>query len=142
MPAPGAFHLDPINPLKILRSSNLRQPMAVLQQPRTKELITQLLGERILVLDGAMGTMVHSLKLSEADFRGQMFARHPQDLKNFIDILALTQPEAIESIHRQYLEAGADIIETDTFGATSMAMADFQLQSQVRELNLAAVAVA
>ncbi|HTM56738.1 MAG TPA: methionine synthase [Pirellulales bacterium] len=116
--------------------------MAVLQQPRTKELITQLLGERILVLDGAMGTMVHALKLSEADFRGQLFARHPQDLKNFIDILALTQPDAIESIHRQYLEAGADIIETDTFGATSVAMADFGLSDYARELNLAAVAIA
>ena len=79
---------------------------------------------------------------TEADFRGQQFADHPQDLKNFIDILSITQPAAIEKIHRQYLEAGADIIETNTFGATSVAMADFGLSDRVRELNLAAVALA
>jgi 5-methyltetrahydrofolate--homocysteine methyltransferase len=117
--------------------------MAVIEhQPLTRQLLEKLLGERILVLDGAMGTMVHALRLSEADFRGQQFADHPQDLKNFIDILSITQPEAIESIHRQYLEAGADIIETNTFGATSVAMADFQLAGQARELNLAAAALA
>jgi 5-methyltetrahydrofolate--homocysteine methyltransferase len=116
--------------------------MAVIQQPQTRELLTRLLGERILVLDGAMGTMVHALRFSEADFRGQAFADHPQDLKNFIDILAITQPDAVESIHRQYLEAGADIIETNTFGATGVAMADFRLSDQARPLNLAAVAIA
>ena len=83
-------------------------------------LLDDLLGRRILVLDGAMGTMVHALQLDEADFRGERFADHPKDLKNFIDILCLTQPEAIAEIHRQYLEAGADIIETNTFGATSV----------------------
>jgi 5-methyltetrahydrofolate--homocysteine methyltransferase len=116
--------------------------MSVASQTDTRSLLENLLSERILVLDGAMGTMVHALKFSEQDYRGSRFAHHSKDLKNFIDILAITQPEAIENIHRQYLEAGADIIETNTFGATSMAMADFQLQSQVRELNLAAVAVA
>jgi 5-methyltetrahydrofolate--homocysteine methyltransferase len=116
--------------------------MAVIQQPSTRLRLEKLLGQRILVLDGAMGTMVHALRLSEADFRGQQFASHPQDLKNFIDILAITQPEAIETIHRQYLEAGADIIETNTFGATGVAMADFKLSDRVRELNLAAVALA
>src|SRR4029077_12924687 len=95
--------------------------------PATRELLEQLLAQRILVLDGAMGTMVHALKFSEADFRGREFADHPQDLKNFIDILAITQPAAIEQIHREYLEAGADIIETNTFGATSVAMTDFQV---------------
>jgi 5-methyltetrahydrofolate--homocysteine methyltransferase len=116
--------------------------MAVIPQVQTDQVLEKLLGERILVLDGAMGTMVHALKFSEADFRGKQFARHPQDLKNFIDILALTQPASIEQIHRQYLEAGADIIESNTFGATSVAMADFQLSDHVRELNLAAVALA
>jgi 5-methyltetrahydrofolate--homocysteine methyltransferase len=116
--------------------------MAVAQQKNTRELLESLLAERILVLDGAMGTMVHALKYEEADYRGSQFAKHTKDLKNFIDILAITQPEAIEDIHRQYLEAGADIIETNTFGATSVAMADFELQSHVRELNLAAVALA
>lgn len=116
--------------------------MSVATQTDTRSLLEHLLTERILVLDGAMGTMVHALKFGEQDYRGSRFANHSKDLKNFIDILAITQPEAIENIHRQYLEAGADIIETNTFGATSMAMADFQLQSQVRELNLAAVALA
>ena len=79
---------------------------------------------------------------SEADFRGRRFADHTKDLKNFIDVLVLTQPEAIKNIHRQYLEAGADIIETNTFGATAVAMADFQLENCVRELNLAACRLA
>ena len=116
--------------------------MAVIAQVQTRQLLEKLLSERILVLDGAMGTMVHALKFSEADYRGAPFAAHSRDLKNFIDILVLTQPAAIEEIHRQYLEAGADIIETNTFGATSVAMADFDLTDRVRELNLAAVAVA
>jgi len=116
--------------------------MATIQQPRTAELLEKLLGERILVLDGAMGTMVHALKFDEADFRGREFANHSRDLKNFIDILAITQPDAIETIHRQYLEAGADIIETNTFGATSVGMADFELSDHVRPLNLAAAALA
>jgi 5-methyltetrahydrofolate--homocysteine methyltransferase len=116
--------------------------MAVIQQPQTREILDKLLTQRILVLDGAMGTMVHALKFSEADFRGSRFADHPRDLKNFIDILVLTQPDAIESIHRQYLEAGADIVETNTFGATGVAMADFGLSDCVRDLNLAAVALA
>ncbi|HEV7224811.1 MAG TPA: methionine synthase [Pirellulales bacterium] len=116
--------------------------MSVANQKETRELIEQLLAEKILVLDGAMGTMVHALKFEERDFRGSQFAGHAKDLKNFIDILAITQPEAIEDIHRQYLAAGADIIETNTFGATSVAMADFELESQVRELNLAAVRLA
>ncbi len=116
--------------------------MAVLQQTQTLEILQKLLERRILVLDGAMGTMVHALQFTEADYRGSRFADHPRDLKNFIDILVLTQPEAIENIHRQYLEAGADIVETNTFGATGVAMADFGLSDQVRELNLAAVALA
>src|SRR5437667_4068838 len=104
----------------------------VLRPPAIREILERLLRERILVLDGAMGTMVHALKFSEADFRGRRFAKHTKDLKNFIDVLVLTQPEAIKTIHRQYLEAGADIIETNTFGATSVAMADFGLEGCVR----------
>ncbi|HEV3416503.1 MAG TPA: methionine synthase [Pirellulales bacterium] len=116
--------------------------MSILQPPAIRDVLDRLLAERILVLDGAMGTMVHALKFDERDFRGEQFANHPKDLKNFIDVLVLTQPEAIKNIHRQYLEAGADIIETNTFGATSVAMADFQLESCVRELNLAACRLA
>ena len=113
--------------------------MSIANQKETRELLESLLAERILILDGAMGTMVHALKFSEQDFRGSQFASHGKDLKNFIDILAITQPESIYEIHRQYLDAGADIIETNTFGATSVAMADFELESHVRDLNLAAV---
>ncbi len=116
--------------------------MSVAPITNVGELLQQLLAERILVLDGAMGTMVHALRYEERDYRGGGFAKHPRDLKNFIDILCLTQPEAIENIHRQYLEAGADIIETNTFGATGVAMADFGLESLVRELNLAACQLA
>ena len=119
----------------INRLINMSQPSA----SKTASVLEELLAQRILVLDGAMGTMVHALKFTEADFRGRQFANHPKDLKNLIDILCITQPEAIENIHRAYLEAGADIIETNTFGATSVAMADFALEDHVRELNLAAV---
>jgi 5-methyltetrahydrofolate--homocysteine methyltransferase len=116
--------------------------MAVAQQKDTREVLESLLAERILVLDGAMGTMVHALKFTEQDFRGAQFVQHSKDLKNFIDILSISQPDAILDIHRQYLAAGADIIETNTFGATSVAMSDFELENQVREVNLAAVALA
>jgi 5-methyltetrahydrofolate--homocysteine methyltransferase len=116
--------------------------MAIANQRETREVLEGLLIEKILVLDGAMGTMVHALKFDERDFRGDEFAGHSKDLKNLIDILAVTQPEAIERIHRQYLEAGADIIETNTFGATSVALSDFALEDRVREINLAAVRLA
>jgi 5-methyltetrahydrofolate--homocysteine methyltransferase len=108
----------------------------------TTALLEELLAQRIAVLDGAMGTMVHRLRLSEAEFRGERFADHGRDLRNAIDVLCVTQPEAIESIHRQYLEAGADIIETNTFGASRISLADFDLQDCVREINLAACRVA
>jgi 5-methyltetrahydrofolate--homocysteine methyltransferase len=110
--------------------------------PATREFIEGLLAERILVLDGAMGTMVHALKFGEADFRGSQFADHPKDLRNLIDVLCITQPEAIENIHRGYLEAGADIIETNTFNSTSISQADYGLESLVGELNEAAARIA
>ena len=100
------------------------------------------LQQRILLLDGAMGTMVQALQLDEAAVRCSQFASHPKPLKNFIDILCLTRPQAITDIHRQYLEAGADIIETNTFGATRLAMEDFELEHLARELNLAAASCA
>jgi len=106
---------------------------------RADHLIEKQLAERILVLDGAMGTMVQALGLSEADVRAERFAEHGKDLKNFVDILCLTRPEAIVDIHRQFLLAGADIVETNTFGASRAAMEDFDLTDLVHELNLAAV---
>jgi 5-methyltetrahydrofolate--homocysteine methyltransferase len=101
-----------------------------------------LFASRLVVLDGAMGSMIQTLKLSEADFRGQRFKTHPHDLQGNNDLLALTRPDAIEQIHRDYFAAGADIVETNTFSSTSIAQADYQLQTVVTELNLAAVACA
>jgi len=100
--------------------------------------LVQLLHRRIVILDGAMGTMVQQYKLAEADYRGARFAAHGRDLKGNNDLLALTKPAIIEEIHAQYLAAGADIIETNTFNAQSISQADYGLESIVRELNLAA----
>ncbi|QYK13626.1 methionine synthase [Shewanella rhizosphaerae] len=94
------------------------------------------LDKEILILDGAMGTMIQNHKLEEADFRGERFAEWPCDLKGNNDLLVLTQPELIKQIHRDYLLAGADIIETNTFNATQVAMADYEMQSLSREINL------
>ena len=103
-------------------------------------LLESLLDDRILILDGAMGTMLQRLKLEEADVRGERFAEHPQSLARFADILCLTRPNDIIDIHRQYLAAGADIIETNTFGASLVGMEEFKLPRElVREINFAAV---
>lgn len=104
--------------------------------------IQQLMRERILVLDGAMGTMIQQYNLSEADFRGERFKDIPGQLKGNNDLLCLTRPEVIEDIHRKYLVAGADIIETNSFNATSVSMADYHVQAYCREINLAAARLA
>lgn len=104
--------------------------------------IQQLIRERILVLDGAMGTMIQQYNLSEADFRGERFKDIPGQLKGNNDLLCLTRPEIIEDIHRKYLVAGADIIETNSFNATSVSMADYHVQAYCREINLAAARLA
>ncbi len=98
--------------------------------------------DRILVLDGAMGTMIQQYQLREEDFRGARFANHDYDLKGCNDILSLTCPFIIRDIHRKYLEAGADIIETNTFNAQRISMGDFGMQDYCREINLAAVKIA
>lgn len=100
------------------------------------------LNERILVIDGAMGTMIQQYKLSEEDYRGEQFKNWASDLKGNNDLLSITQPQIIEEIHLQYLQAGADIIETNTFSSTSIAQADYNLQSLAYELNVAAAACA
>ena len=104
--------------------------------------LEQALGQRIVLMDGAMGTMVQRHPLSEKDFRGERFASHPKDLKGNNDVLAVTRPDVIGGIHRAYLEAGAEIIETNTFNATSISQADYGLESAVREINLAAAKLA
>lgn len=101
-----------------------------------------ILQQRIAVLDGAMGTMIQRYKLAEADYRGARFADHPKDLKGNNDLLVLTKPEVITEIHEQYLAAGADIIETNTFGTTSVAQEDYGLGDYAYEMNVAAARLA
>jgi 5-methyltetrahydrofolate--homocysteine methyltransferase len=105
-------------------------------------MIQQDLKKRILVLDGAMGTMIQKHKLSEDDFRGPRFASHPVDVKGNNDLLSLTQPEIIKDIHLQYLAAGADILETNTFSSTSIAQADYEMGHLAYELNKASAELA
>ncbi len=93
------------------------------------------LNDRILILDGAMGTMIQGYKLRESDYRGQRFANHPHDLSGNNDLLALTQPEILTEIHTRYLEAGADIIETNTFNSTRLSQSDYHLEEAVYDLN-------
>ena len=104
--------------------------------------LQQILQERILILDGAMGTMLQAYKFDEADFRGQRFKDHPVPLQGNNDLLSLTQPQAIADIHRKYLEVGADIIETNTFSGTTIAMADYQMEDLVYELNFDSARIA
>jgi 5-methyltetrahydrofolate--homocysteine methyltransferase len=103
--------------------------------PISTKSLQQLLQERILILDGAMGTMVQSYRLEEADFRGERFADWHLDLRGNNDLLSLTRPDIVREIHRAYLDAGADIIETNTFTANDPSMADYGMESLVEELN-------
>jgi 5-methyltetrahydrofolate--homocysteine methyltransferase len=100
------------------------------------------LKKRILVLDGAMGTMLQAYKFSEEDFRGERFKDYPTPLQGNNDLLSITQPEAIKTIHGKYFEAGADIIETNTFSGTTIAMSDYQLEELVYELNFQSAKIA
>ena len=111
------------------------------RQERIAVFRTQL-DQRILILDGAMGTMIQRHKLEEADYRGERFADWPSDLKGNNDLLSLTKPEIIQDIHTAYLEAGADILETNTFNATRIAMADYAMEALSYELNVASARLA
>jgi len=108
----------------------------------TIDILNKLLNERILVLDGAMGTMIQSYKLSEEDFRADRFKDHPHDLKGDNDLLSITQPKVIKEIHRTYFEAGADIIETNTFNANSISQGDYKLEHLAYELNYQSAKIA
>jgi 5-methyltetrahydrofolate--homocysteine methyltransferase len=108
----------------------------------TKKTLEQVARDRILVLDGAMGTMIQRYKLSEADYRGERFKDYPHDLKGNNDLLVLTQPKIIKDIHTEYLAAGADIIETNTFNSTRISMADYHMEELVPELNFEAAKIA
>ena len=100
------------------------------------------LKRRILVIDGAMGTMIQRYTLSEEDFRGERFKHHAHPLKGNNDLLSITRPDIIQAIHRQYLEAGADVLETNTFSSTSIAQADYHLESLAYELNFESARIA
>jgi 5-methyltetrahydrofolate--homocysteine methyltransferase len=114
--------------------------------PRTRERRADefgaLLAQRILVLDGAMGTMIQTYQLSEAEFRGERFADHPRDLRGDNELLSLTHPEIVRAIHEAYLDAGADIIETNTFNANRISQTDYDLSDVAREMNRAAATIA
>ncbi|MFZ2854722.1 MAG: homocysteine S-methyltransferase family protein, partial [Rhodocyclaceae bacterium] len=112
-----------------------------MQPDRTAEL-KALLEQRILILDGAMGTMIQRHGLQEADYRGTRFADHAHDLKGNNDLLLLTRPEVIRGIHTEYLAAGADLVETNTFNATAVSQADYKLEAIVYELNVAGARLA
>ena len=104
--------------------------------------LPELLKQRIVIIDGAMGTMIQRYKLQEADYRGERFKDHPKDIKGNNEMLQLVKPEVLREIHSQYLAAGADIIETNTFGATSVAQDDYGLGHLAREMNVAAARLA
>src|SRR5687767_14261257 len=97
--------------------------------------IQDILKERIMIIDGAMGTMIQPYKLEEEDFRGERFKDHSHPLKGNNDLLSITRPDVIKEIHRKYLEAGADIIETNTFSGTTIAQADYRLEDAVYDIN-------
>ncbi len=108
----------------------------------TKQQLLDAAAKRVLILDGAMGTMIQEHKLEEADYRGEAFANWHCDVKGNNDLLVITQPDIIYNIHCAYLEAGADIIETNTFNATTIAMADYDMEAQSKDINLAAAKLA
>jgi 5-methyltetrahydrofolate--homocysteine methyltransferase len=100
------------------------------------------LKKRILILDGAMGTMLQQYKFTEEDFRGERFKDHPSPLKGNNDLLSITQPEAVKEVHRKYFLAGADIVQTNTFSGTTVAMVDYQMEDLVTELNYESAKIA
>ena len=108
----------------------------------TASSLVETLKRRLVIIDGAMGTMIQAHKLGEADYRGEQFARHGRDLHQCNDVLNITQPVIIEEIHRQYLDAGSDIIETNTFNSTAISMAEYGLQGVIYDLNRAGAQVA
>ncbi|ATB26594.1 homocysteine S-methyltransferase family protein [Melittangium boletus] len=114
----------------------------MIRPAHTAQELEQLFSQRIAVLDGAMGSMIQTYPLTEADFRGELFREHPKDLKGNNDLLCLTRPDIIEEIHGRYFAAGADMVETNTFSSTSIAQADYDLGAIVPELNAAAVGCA
>ena len=104
--------------------------------------LSNILSKRIMILDGAIGTLVQDCNLGENDYRGERFGNHPVDLKGNHDILSLTQPDKISQIHKTYLAAGADIIQTNTFNSNAISQSDYHLQDYVYEMNFSAAKIA
>ena len=119
-----------------------RREIVTMERGDRIESMMRALDERIVLLDGAMGTMIQSFGLSEDDFRGERFADWKRDLKGNNDLLSITRPDVIRDIHNRFLDAGADIIETNTFNATVISQADYDLTGSVREINLAGARIA
>src|SRR3972149_3536525 len=103
--------------------------------PDTFKQLHEILSRRIMILDGAMGTMIQRYNLSEENFRGEQFKEHPHSLRGDNDLLSITKPDVIKEIHRAFLDAGADIIETNTFNSTAISQADYKLEDKVYEIN-------
>ena len=122
----------------MIYASQINHKSQIINHNMDKEIFLNVLKERILILDGGMGTMVQGFKLTEKDYRGKQFADWTSDLKGNNDLLCITRPDVIKSIHRQYLDAGADIFATNTFNANAISMEDYGMQGQVRNINLAA----
>jgi 5-methyltetrahydrofolate--homocysteine methyltransferase len=110
-------------------------PSLVATDPACISPLPALMRQRLLILDGAMGTMIQRYPLEEEDFRGQRFANHPRPLRGNNDLLSLTRPDIIRAIHAEYFAAGADMVETNTFSGTTIAQADYALEHVVYELN-------
>ena len=110
--------------------------------PDRRAVLERLLSQRILILDGALGTMVQARELGEADFRGERFADHPSELAGDNELLVLTKPTLVQEIHDEFLAAGADIIETNTFGANTVAQSDYGLEELAYEMNVRAAEIA
>jgi 5-methyltetrahydrofolate--homocysteine methyltransferase len=122
--------------------NDLHMPTPAQRASDSTDAFRRLFAGKIVVLDGAMGSMIQTFKLGEADFRGERFKSHPHDLQGNNDLLSITRPDVIEQIHADYFAAGSDLVETNTFSSTSIGMADYKCEPFVRDINLAAVACA
>ena len=139
----GFFHLQPSCLSRhICYNVGLTEQSETIMQYTRAQNLPEILKQRIVVLDGAMGTMIQRYKLTEADYRGERFTQHHIDVKGNNELLLLTRPDVISAIHEQYLEAGADIIETNTFGATTVAQDDYEMGELAAEMNLVAAQIA
>ena len=118
------------------------QPLRPASKADVREALEQILAQRVMVLDGAMGTMIQGYGLQEADFRGDVFGDVKANLKGDNELLSITRPDIILDIHNKFLAAGADILETNTFGATAVAQGDYGLSKHARSLNVAAARLA